>query len=89
MNNCIFVDESRFDINMRPTTARSTKGTPAIVTTPSARAVSHTILGVISAMGVVNIKIRVPNSKPKKIKADEACKRKKNQLLKVLSLVIA
>jgi hypothetical protein len=51
MSNCIFVDESAFDINMRPTKARSTKGTRAVVTTPSARAVSHTILGAISALG--------------------------------------
>jgi hypothetical protein len=76
MNNCIFVDESAFDINMRPAAARSTKGTPAVVTTPSARAVSHTILGAISAFGVVNIEIRLPNSKPKRIKVDGSRKRK-------------
>jgi hypothetical protein len=76
MSNCIFVNESAFDINMRPATGRSTKGTPAVVTTPSARAVSHTILGAISALGVVNIEIRLPNSKPKRIKVDGARKRK-------------
>jgi hypothetical protein len=40
----------------RPLTGRSAKGTPAMVTTPSTRAVSHIILGTISVMGVVNIK---------------------------------
>ncbi|KAF1802554.1 hypothetical protein FB192DRAFT_1280410 [Mucor lusitanicus] len=87
LNNCVFVDESAFDINMRPATARSASGTPAIVTTPSTRAVSHTILGAISAMGVVNIEIRLPNMKPKKIKVDGARKRKQPQSKKaVLSL---
>ncbi|KAI8636756.1 hypothetical protein BD408DRAFT_425606 [Parasitella parasitica] len=60
--NCIFIDESAFDINMKPLTARSIRGTPAIVITPSARAVSHTILGTISVIGVVNMKIRIPNT---------------------------
>ena len=73
------MDESAFDINMRPSTARPAKGTPAIVTTSSARAVSHTILGVISAMGVVNIEIRLSNSKSKRVKVDGSRKRKQSQ----------
>ncbi|CEP12586.1 hypothetical protein [Parasitella parasitica] len=72
LSNCVFVDESAFDINMRPSTARSEKGTPAVVTTPSTRAVSHTILGAVSAMGVVNIEIGLPNQKPKRTKVDGA-----------------
>ncbi|KAG0184917.1 hypothetical protein DFQ28_010231 [Apophysomyces sp. BC1034] len=79
LSNFVFVDESAFDINMRPSTARSAKGTPAIVTTPSTHAVSHTILGAISAMGVVNIEIRLPNLKPKRIKVDGSRKRKQPQ----------
>ncbi|CEP16685.1 hypothetical protein [Parasitella parasitica] len=80
LSNCVFVDESAFDINnMRPSTARYAKGTPAIVTTPSTRAVSHTILGAISAMDVVNIEIRLSDSKPKRIKADGSRKRKQRQ----------
>lgn len=43
--DCIFIDESVFDINIKPSTARSTRGTPANVTTPSAKAISHSILG--------------------------------------------
>ncbi|KAG2214756.1 hypothetical protein INT45_001352 [Circinella minor] len=73
--NCIFIDESAFDINMKPPTARSARGTPAIVTSPSARAVSHTILGAISTCGVVNMEIRVPLT-PKRIKVVGAQKRK-------------
>lgn len=65
--SCIFIDESAFDINMKPPTARSARGTPAIVTSPSARAISHTILGAISVCGVVNMEIRVPLT-PKIIK---------------------
>ncbi|KAL7313932.1 hypothetical protein PS15m_012363 [Mucor circinelloides] len=85
LSNCVFVDESAFDINMRPSTARSEKGTPAVVTTPSTRAVSHTILGAVSAMGVVNIEIRLPNQKPKRIKVDGARKRKQPQPKKATS----
>lgn len=73
--NCIFIDESAFDINMKPPTARSVRGTPAIVTSPSARAISLTILGAISTCGVVNMEIRVPLT-PKRIKVVGAHKRK-------------
>lgn len=79
LSNCVFVDESAFDINMRPSTARSAKGTPAIITTPTTHAVSHTILGAISAMGEVNIEIRLPSLKPKRIKVDGSRKRKQPQ----------
>ncbi|KAI9265464.1 hypothetical protein EDC94DRAFT_647413 [Helicostylum pulchrum] len=73
--SCIFIDESAFDINMKPPTARSARGTPAIVTSPSARTISHTILGAISVCGVVNMEIRVPLT-PKIIKVVGAQKRK-------------
>jgi hypothetical protein len=45
LKNCVFIDESGFNINMRPATARSARGTPAIVTTPTTKAVSHSVLG--------------------------------------------
>jgi hypothetical protein len=61
------MDESAFDINMRPSTARSARGTPAVIVTPSTKATGHAILGAISAMGVINIEIRVPRP-PKKVK---------------------
>jgi len=60
---------------MKSLTARSITGTPAIVITPSARAVSHTILGTISVIGVVDMKIRIPLT-PKRIKVVGARKRK-------------
>jgi hypothetical protein len=65
LSNCVFVDVSAFNINIRSSITSSAKGTPAIVTTPSARAVSHTILGAIPAMNAVNIEIGLPNLKPK------------------------
>ncbi|KAG2192802.1 hypothetical protein INT47_005349 [Mucor saturninus] len=55
LNNCIFVDESGFDINMRRSRGWSQRGTEAIITAPSARGVSHTVIGAISAIGVVNL----------------------------------
>ncbi|EIE83364.1 hypothetical protein G6F46_012590 [Rhizopus delemar] len=60
---------------MRPPSAWSTVGTPAMVTTKSTTATSHTILGAISAMGVVDIELRVAE-KPKHRKIESGRKRK-------------
>ncbi|KAG2203596.1 hypothetical protein INT47_011690, partial [Mucor saturninus] len=49
--------ESAFDINMRPPSGWSVKGTPAITTTPTTKAVSHTVLGAISTKFVVAIEL--------------------------------
>ncbi|KAL7311341.1 hypothetical protein PS15m_009115 [Mucor circinelloides] len=84
-DNCVFVDAFADDINVRPSTTRPAKDTPAIVTAPSTRAMSHTILGEISAMGVVNIEIRLPNLKPKRIRVDGSRKRKQPQPKKTAS----
>ncbi|KAG2190437.1 hypothetical protein INT46_004376 [Mucor plumbeus] len=62
-----------------PSTPRSTKSIPAIVTTATASPVSHTIREAISTMGVVNIEIRAPSSKPKRVKVDGPRKRKQLQ----------
>ncbi|RCH85997.1 hypothetical protein CU098_005278 [Rhizopus stolonifer] len=70
LENCIFVDESGFDINMRPPGGWSAKGTPAIVTTPSNRAESHTILGVVSAKYVASMELRNPQEHPFKKSKD-------------------
>lgn len=59
---------------MRPSTARSSRGTPAVIITPLTKADSHTTLGAISSMGVANIEIRVPVP-PKKIKVVGSRKR--------------
>ncbi|KAL7334684.1 hypothetical protein PS15p_200275 [Mucor circinelloides] len=54
MQNCVFFDESGFDINMRRTRGWSKKqGTQAVIETPSARGASHTIIGAISVMGTI------------------------------------
>lgn len=45
----------------------------------------YTILGAISAIGVVNVKIRLPNLKPKKIKVNGSRKRKQLQPKKLAS----
>ncbi|KAI9330548.1 hypothetical protein BD770DRAFT_432631 [Pilaira anomala] len=58
MENCVFLDESGFDINMRRTRAWSRRGTEAIIESPSARGISHTIIGAVSAFGVVNLTVK-------------------------------
>ncbi|KAG2191303.1 hypothetical protein INT47_005744 [Mucor saturninus] len=75
LNNCIFVDESGFDINMRRSHGWSQRGTEAIITTPSARGVSHTVIGAISAIGVVNLSMR-ESGNVKRRKVVGATKRK-------------
>jgi hypothetical protein len=66
--NCVFLDESGFDINMTRGRAWSAVGEPAVVETPFGRAVSHTVLGAISFAGVVNVSMREPgNIKRRKV----------------------
>ncbi|GAA5806894.1 hypothetical protein MFLAVUS_000242 [Mucor flavus] len=52
-------------------------GTPAIVETKSTKATSHTILGAISAMGVVDIELRVAE-KPKQRRIDGVGRKRKH-----------
>lgn len=64
----MFLDESGFDINMTRGRAWSAIGKPAIVETPSGRAVSHTVLGAISSADVVYVSMREPgNIKRRKV----------------------
>lgn len=68
LQNCVFLDESGFDINMTRERAWSARGEPAIVETPSGRATSHTVLGAISSVEVVNVSMKEPgNVKRKKV----------------------
>ncbi|KAG1167311.1 hypothetical protein G6F55_009242 [Rhizopus delemar] len=76
LQNCVFVDEAGFNINMRSPCARSIRGTSATVETPTTRAITHTILVTITANDIIAIKIREP-LKPKKAKIDGGRKRKK------------
>ncbi|KAG1150146.1 hypothetical protein G6F37_011268 [Rhizopus arrhizus] len=78
LENCVFVDESAFDINMRPPGGWSIKGTPAIVITPTTRAVSHTVLGAISAKYVVSMELRNPQEHTfKRLKIDSGNRKRK------------
>lgn len=76
LQNCVFVDEVGFNINMKSPNARSIRGTPAMVETPTTCAVMHSILGVITANDIIAIEIR-ELLKPKKVKIDGGRKRKK------------
>ncbi|KAG1455572.1 hypothetical protein G6F55_006995 [Rhizopus delemar] len=53
----------------------SRRGEPAIVETPSTKAISRTILGAISSVGVINVSMRKPGN-VKKRKVHGATKRK-------------
>ncbi|KAG1283946.1 hypothetical protein G6F66_010795 [Rhizopus arrhizus] len=58
--NCFFLDESAFHINLKRSMAWSRKGTPAVVTVPKTRATTMTILGAISADGLIKCSLRLP-----------------------------
>lgn len=75
MQNCVFIDEAGSDINIRRSRAWSKRGTEAIIGLPSARDVSHTAIGAVSAFGVVNVSMRDPRN-VKKRRVIGAAKRK-------------
>ncbi|KAG1137624.1 hypothetical protein G6F37_011072 [Rhizopus arrhizus] len=58
--NCVFLDESAFHINLKRSMAWSRKGTPAVVTVHKIRATTTTILGAISAEGLIKCSLRLP-----------------------------
>ncbi|KAI8329482.1 hypothetical protein BC941DRAFT_518741 [Chlamydoabsidia padenii] len=58
LKNCVFLDESAFDINMKRSRAWSKQGTPAIVTRPTTRANTTSILGAISAAGLIAVGVK-------------------------------
>ncbi|KAG0786612.1 hypothetical protein G6F62_008901 [Rhizopus arrhizus] len=75
LNNCVFVNESGFDINMLRNQGWSPCGSQATTTTSSTKATSHSVLGAISAAGVDNVKLR-ESGNIKKRKVVGATKRK-------------
>lgn len=81
INNCIFIDESAFHINLKRINAWSKKGTRAEVIVPQTRAKTITILGAISALGAINIKVRRPQvpSKKGKLQGQRRCHLKLSQ----------
>ncbi|KAI8877485.1 hypothetical protein K501DRAFT_41512 [Backusella circina FSU 941] len=72
MTNCVFIDESGFNINMKRSMAWAPVGETPRVEIPKTRATSHTIIGAISPLGVINVQLKVPkvvvasNSKKRK-----------------------
>ncbi|CEJ05593.1 hypothetical protein RMCBS344292_19531 [Rhizopus microsporus] len=58
--NCVFLDESAFHISLKRSMAWSKKGTPAVVTVLKTRATTTTILGAISAEGLIKCSLRLP-----------------------------
>ncbi|KAG1052847.1 hypothetical protein G6F43_005032 [Rhizopus delemar] len=58
--NCVFLDESAFHINLKRGMTWSRKGTPAVVTVPMTKAKATSILGAISATGLISVSLRVP-----------------------------
>jgi transposase len=74
--NCVFIDESGFDINMKASRGWGPKGKTPIVTTKTTRAISHSIIGCISPFGVINVSIRLPKA-PAKIRKVQGGKKRK------------
>jgi hypothetical protein len=52
LKNCVFIDESGFHINMNRSDVWPRKGETPVMKVENTRAISHTILGVISAYAV-------------------------------------
>ncbi|KAL1931427.1 hypothetical protein VTP01DRAFT_9569 [Rhizomucor pusillus] len=74
LTNYVFLDESAFHINMKRTRAWSKKGTAAVVTVPTTRAKTTTILGAISASGLIKVSLRIPKpSKKRKAGQESGC----------------
>lgn len=68
MQNCVFLDESGFDINMCRYRAWAARGMQTVIESPSVKAVSHTVIGAVSAFGVVSVTLRDPgNVKKRKV----------------------
>ncbi|KAL1936279.1 hypothetical protein VTP01DRAFT_413 [Rhizomucor pusillus] len=72
LTSCVFLDESAFHINMKRTRAWSKKGTPAVVTVPTTRAKTTTILGDISASGLIKVNLRIPKPVKKRKAGQES-----------------
>ncbi|KAG2196543.1 hypothetical protein INT47_010382 [Mucor saturninus] len=66
LENCVFVEESGFNTNMRPPSGWSLKGKPAVTDTPTDRAVSLTVLDAITAKFAVSMELRNPQEETSK-----------------------
>ncbi|KAI8875098.1 hypothetical protein K501DRAFT_203330 [Backusella circina FSU 941] len=62
--NCVFIDEAAFHINLKRSFGWSKKGNRTIVEVPKTRAKTTTIMGAVSAHGVVKVAVRLPKALP-------------------------
>lgn len=71
--NCVFTDEASFNINMRSSRAWAPKWQMAVVTTPTTKALSPTVIGTVSSVGVINLSVRMPKQPPeiRKVQGDK------------------
>lgn len=58
LTNCVFLDECAFDINMKRSRAWYKKGTRLIITRPITRENTTSILGAISAAGLIIVGVK-------------------------------
>ena len=68
----VFLNELPSHINMKRTRARSTVGTPAVVTMPTTRAKDTAVLGAISASGLIKVSMRIPSSSKRRKAGQES-----------------
>ncbi|KAG0735119.1 hypothetical protein G6F32_012658 [Rhizopus arrhizus] len=61
-NNCIFIDESGFNLNMTRGKVWSRRDEPAIVASSSTRAISKTALGAVSSSSIINVSVKEPGN---------------------------
>jgi hypothetical protein len=71
VSDYVFIDEAGFHINMKRRWAWSRQGKKTIVKTPVTKAPSHTIIGAISTLGVIQVSLRKPLPPPPKKKASK------------------
>ncbi|KAI9271905.1 hypothetical protein BDA99DRAFT_602624 [Phascolomyces articulosus] len=64
--NCVFLHESAFHINMKRSMGWSKKVSPSVVTVRKTRAKTTTILGAISAQGLIKCNLSLPQPPPNK-----------------------
>lgn len=55
LSRCVFLNASGVNINMKPPPAWFKLGRPTIIETSLTKSVPHTMLGIISALGIIEI----------------------------------
>jgi transposase len=78
--NCVFIDEFGFHTNMRKNYAWGPVGTRHVVKTPVTRAVTHTVLGAVTADTVIHVSLRKPPPPTPRPKKRMTNKRKKKDV---------